>query len=85
MSVALYQTKPEQVEAIQWTGDISVLAEWMTRLGGVPIVLSPLPSVTVQTQRGNVVADVGDWIVRGPGGDFWPCAQAEFAAKYEAV
>jgi hypothetical protein len=84
-AAAIYRTKPDQVEALQWKGDITALADWMKRLGGVPIVLSPLPAVTVQTQRGNVVANVGDWIIRGPDGDFWPCPAADFAEKYEPV
>lgn len=83
--VARYRKQPVEVEAVRWEGKIEVLAPWMEHLGGVPIVLSPLPAVTVQTLHGDAIAEPGDWIIRGAGGDFWPCKPDVFAESYELV
>lgn len=38
---------------------------------------------TVTTLHGAVEAEPGDWIIRGPEGDFWPCKPHIFEASYE--
>ena len=39
----------------------------------------------VETLEGVMTADVGDWIIRGVAGEFYPCKPDIFAATYEAV
>lgn len=41
--------------------------------------------VDVFTLHGVTRAEVGDWIVRGENGDFWPCKPDIFEKTYEAV
>lgn len=84
-TVPRFRKTPVEVEAIRWEGKMEALAPWMKQLGGVPIMLSPLPSVTVQTAAGEVVAEVGDWIIRGENGDFWTSKPDVFASMYVPV
>lgn len=39
----------------------------------------------VETLEGTMSAHVGDWIIRGVKGEFYPCAADVFAATFEAV
>jgi hypothetical protein len=38
---------------------------------------------TIPTLEGDMVADFGDWIIRGVKGEFYPCKPDIFAATYE--
>ena len=39
--------------------------------------------LVIATLEGAHWADVGDWIIRGVAGEFYPCKQEIFAATYE--
>jgi quercetin dioxygenase-like cupin family protein len=41
--------------------------------------------IFIQTLEGQMTADVGDWIIKGVKGEFYPCKPDIFAATYEAV
>lgn len=43
------------------------------------------PKIFVPTLEGDLVARVGDWIVKGPRGEFWPVKGDIFAETYEPV
>ena len=38
----------------------------------------------IKTLEGEMYADVGDWIIRGVAGEFYPCKPDIFDATYEA-
>ena len=38
----------------------------------------------IETLEGIMLARVGDWIIKGVAGEFYPCKPAIFAATYEA-
>ena len=39
----------------------------------------------IPTLEGTVTADIGDWVIRGVKGEFYPCKPDIFAATYEPV
>ena len=41
--------------------------------------------VVIHTLEGDMLADTGDWIIRGVQGEFYPCKPDIFEATYEAV
>jgi hypothetical protein len=41
--------------------------------------------VFIKTLEGVMRADVGDWIIRGVNGEFYPCKPDIFEKTYEAV
>lgn len=41
--------------------------------------------VEIHTMEGTMRGDVGDWIIRGVKGEFYPCKPDIFAATYEPV
>lgn len=78
--------KPEQwrkksvvIEAIQWTGSNAVtLLDWIkpeARQEGAVIV--------IPTLEGDHEASLGDWIIKGVAGEFYPCKPDIFTMTYE--
>lgn len=61
----------------------------------LPEVRSPLQNkqlqapkaafLTIYTLEGPMRADVGDWIIRGTRGEFYPCKPDVFAVKYRQL
>lgn len=41
--------------------------------------------IFIQTLEGEMRATVGDWIIKGVKGEFYPCKSDIFEATYEAV
>jgi hypothetical protein len=39
----------------------------------------------LETLHGDVEAHEGDWIAKGPGGDFWPVQNNIFQGSYEEI
>jgi hypothetical protein len=42
-------------------------------------------SLVIRTLEGDMKADLGDWIIKGVQGEFYPCKPDIFDATYEAV
>ncbi len=94
MSEAVFfRKKPVVIEAMQYTGHNGhKLRNWSA---GV-VVESPVleiiqddnPSgryVQIVTLEGTMTGIVGDWIIKGVNGEFYPCKPDIFAKTYEAV
>jgi len=93
----LYRKKPVVIEAVQWTGEN--LAEVISFTDGPPdtrthhagmmweqyVDLVAREGLKIFTLEGTMLADIGDWIIKGVKGEFYPCKPDIFAATYEAV
>jgi len=86
-----FQSKPQRVEAVQWTGDN---AEQVGRIAPYKFATAEdggPPQGYLKAGQGGaqgwVDVPVGHWVVRKPGdvSDLWPVDPAYFAAKYEEV
>ena len=88
-----YRKKPVVIEAVQWTGDnlLAVInftglhesaARWSW--GGYEQVVSE-KGLKIFTDEGPLMAAVGDWIIKGIKGEFYPCKPDIFEATYEPV
>lgn len=42
-------------------------------------------AIWIETLEGTMIANLGDWIIRGVQGEFYPCKPDIFDATYEAV
>jgi hypothetical protein len=76
-----FRKKPIVIEAVQWNGR----TEDLMAFGDlpIPIVLAPLPAITIQTLEGDMLCSPGDWIIQGVAGEFYPCKPDIFKATYE--
>lgn len=82
-----YVKKPVVIDAVQWTGNnIDEICEFVDNseyirwdIGGNATALC------IYTLEGIMSADVGDFIIKGIKGEFYPCKPDIFTASYEAV
>jgi hypothetical protein len=49
------------------------------------IVPDPSGGVSIPTLEGTMRGEVGDWIIKGVKGEFYPCKPDIFEATYDAV
>jgi hypothetical protein len=77
-----FRKRPVEVEAVQWTGDN---ADEIERFAGdaYETWLPSVDKVAICTLEGEMTASVGDWIIRGVQGEFYPCKPDIFEATYE--
>jgi len=81
-----YRKRPIIVEARQLTTkNWGELQDWINANGGCAHLGSGDISVLIRTLEGLLRADLGDWIIRGVKGEFYPCKPDVFAATYELV
>ena len=83
---AKFRKRPVVIEAIRWTGE-----NW----GAVSKFVAPQPqtadvgireagdSIVISTLEGKMSTSLGDWIIKGVKGEFYPCKPDIFDATYE--
>lgn len=85
-----FRTKPVFKMAVQWRGDnLPELREFVRPYRKQILIESKLPSgkpmISIATDEGLMVANIGDWIIRGVKGEYYPCKPDVFAESYEPV
>jgi len=78
-----YQKRPLVIEAIQYTGDNK--REIINFTDGQASTNTGYNHLTIPTLEGYYKADVGDWIIKGIKGEFYPCKPDIFEMTYEVV
>jgi len=89
--VKRYTKKPVTIEAIQWTGDNLREIIDFTRLNQSAQKWSwdeycevvKIRGLKIFTLEGPLMASIGDFIIKGVKGEFYPCKPDIFAATYE--
>ena len=77
-----FRKKPVVIEAVQWNGtNTGEVRGFMFPV--VPIVESGC--IAIFTLEGRMIAQEGDWIIKGIKGEFYPCKPDIFEATYEKV
>ena len=87
MSAKTYRRTPVAVEAIRFEKPYWKVKEFCPDItfykGGASGTLVRLASV--ETSGGPVRAELGDYIIKGADGDFYPCKPDAFKQDYEEV
>lgn len=93
-----YRKKPVVIEAMifgaymdgmapaPWQPNGGAVWRWLTEHGAYFHMdqQDPGPAyLVIRTLEGEMRADVGDWIIRGVAGEFYPCKPDIFRATYE--
>ena len=80
-----FRKKPVEIEAMLLTEDTShdVLL-WLRGAGQKSNHVND-GAIDIYTLEGTMRADLGDWIIRGVQGEFYPCKPDIFEATYEPV
>lgn len=79
-----FRKKPVVVEANQLTTrNWDTLKAWINSNGGAAFLGAGPISLGIRTLEGTMRAEVGDWIIRGVQGEFYPCKPKVFEETYE--
>jgi hypothetical protein len=83
-----FRKKPIVIEADRWDGTQACWDAhfhqhgYIMKMTGGPEAGRAL---LIQTLEGTMIANPGDWVIKGVKGEFYPCKPDIFAATYEAV
>jgi hypothetical protein len=82
-----YRKRPVVIEAVRWTGDnLAEIKQFTAQLNKAGISSDAGGSfIVIPTLEGNMSANVGDWIIKGVAGEFYPCKPYIFDRTYEKV
>lgn len=89
-----YRKKPVIIEAMQWTGsNFEEIKQFVTKdliydiddatwkVGmGIPHI-----TIKIRTLEGEMLASIGDFIIKGVDGEFYPCKPDIFQKTYDEV
>jgi hypothetical protein len=80
-----YRKKPVAIEARELTDDADwdALAAWCGATPHAHTLGDTKDQIAIPTLEGVIWASVGDWIIRGVKGEFYPCKPDIFAETYE--
>lgn len=86
MKLNQYRKRPVVVEAMQFTNETkdqvynfvrcNCYADWDSEGN---------PALRIETLEGEMTARLGDWVIKGVKGEFYPCRADIFEATYEPV
>jgi hypothetical protein len=80
-----YRKKPVIIEAVMWDGSQESAQEINQFNGGKFWAINDNRQMKIPTLEGIMLADVGDYIIKGIKGEFYPCKPDIFVATYEKV
>lgn len=82
-----YRKKPVVIEAIQFLDNTDRLCELSEFMGQVRVSYEDRenPKLLIETLEGEMAASVGDYIIKGVNGEFYPCKSDIFYKTYKMV
>ena len=94
MAVNRFRKKPVEIEAVQVTQENwQKVCDFVLQYGatpkdlGQPVAVAGPPhlGLIIHTLEGDMRASIGDWIIKGVQGEYYPCKPDIFEATYEAI
>jgi hypothetical protein len=84
-----FRKKPVVIEAIQFFDQPEELINIQDFMGNIDITVDYKniddPKLKIETLEGTMNASLGDWIIKGVNGEFYPCKPDIFEKTYEPV
>ena len=81
----MYRKKPVVIEAAQLTPqNIADIYNWMLQSDRIVSIRTD-NTISIGTLEGEMIANQGDWIIKGVKGEFYPCKPDIFEMTYEEV
>lgn len=82
--VKRWRKKPVVIQAVKWDGSNLAVEALNEVLGLDPVTLVDKYNVKIPTLEGDMLARVGDYIIKGVNGEFYPCKPDVFEKTYDA-
>ena len=94
--MAFYRKKPIVIEAVKlteknylavhdWIHDVDSSSIYHTVIGVIMREKKEYNGLPIKTLEGIMVASIGDYVIKGIKGEFYPCKPDVFDKIYEAV
>lgn len=83
-----FRKKPVVIEASRFMGGFSydeMCVEWGESFAEVSEYNGIVNEIKIRTLEGTMIANIGDWIIKGVKGEFYPCKPDIFEKTYEPV
>ncbi len=83
-----YRKKPVEIEAFQYDGNILNAPEWAQQAWKNRKIITNTDStneLVIETLEGDMLAHIGDYIIKGIKGELYPCKPDIFELTYEKV
>lgn len=85
-----FRKKPVVIEAVQFIGtNYREIQEFCPSASFAPSFLASPPdskgNVIIPTLEGDHTGNIGDWIIKGVKGEFYPCKPDIFDSTYDKV
>jgi hypothetical protein len=84
-STRMFRKKPVVIEAVQWNGTNDAEIRAFVPEKDLVFPNHVTGFLTIKTLEGNMEASVGDFIIKGIKGEFYPCKPDIFAQTYDSV
>lgn len=87
--MAQYRKRPVVIEAMHFGNKADGAEIWDWANGAVAVSSHKtddgglVPILEITTLEGTMIAALGDWVIRGVKGEFYPCKPDIFAATYD--
>ncbi|OUA60406.1 hypothetical protein BK785_09385 [Bacillus thuringiensis serovar bolivia] len=82
--MAKYRKKPIVIEAEQFTAiNKDRVYRWIGNCEA--IFVDGKPALKIRTLEGDMIANIGDYVIKGVNGEFYPCKADIFEKTYESV
>lgn len=79
-----YRKLPAEIEAIQYNGDnYLAICDFTNKI--LPSLPIEKADILIETLEGTMSAKVGDYIIKGINGEFYPCKPDIFLKSYERI
>jgi hypothetical protein len=76
-----FRKKPVEIEAVRWEGNNLSEIQRFYKPDGILIG----DQIAIHTLEGRMLANTGDWIIKGVKGEFYPIKNDIFLETYESV
>ena len=76
-----FRKKPVVIEALKWEGNNLSEIQAFCKVSNILVG----DQIIINTLEGIMKTNIGDWIIKGVAGEFYPCKPDIFEATYEAV
>lgn len=82
-----FRKKPVVIEAVLWNQNFDEIIAFCPEIIDMGCDCNPDGQVSwplqISTPEGDMVANLGDWIIKGVNGEFYPCKPDIFEKTYE--
>jgi len=84
--MAKYRKKPVEIEAMKFDEQTcNQVLNWITCTTDADFDENNKPIIKIQTLEGVMTVSIGDYVIKGVNGEFYPCKPDIFEKTYERV